>query len=237
MSKLKNLLRQTIQNASRRSIGFAHETNTTPNPQMLIMAKASNKAEAQKLLKAGCSVILTEKINTFDTEKNPVGIQIEAPTTEVIADAVAKNIDFVIFDYEQTLANVFGESEIGKILDLPTANEDQLTTLKYIQNIDAVFVGTIPQPFLVKDQLHFREIAANLSAPLMALIEHVPSTNELLAFRDSGILVISVPNDTNLVTEISKGILEMPLPQLNAEHNAFSPMIPATGGSSEDHTH
>ena len=62
MSKLKNLLRQTIQNASRRSIGFAHETNTTPNPQMLIMAKASNKTEAQKLLKAGCSVILTEKI-------------------------------------------------------------------------------------------------------------------------------------------------------------------------------
>ena len=237
MSKLKNLLRQTIQNASRRSIGFAHESTTIPNPQILIMAKASTKTESQKLVKAGCSIILAEKINNFDLEKNPVGIQNEALTAEIITDAVAKNIDFVIFDYEQTPANIFGESEIGQILNLPTTDDDQLTTLKFIQNIDAVFVGNIPEPFLIKDQLYLRKIAASLSAPLVALIENVPNINDLLALRDSGILVVLTPNDPELVAAVSQQILEMPLPQINTENSTFSPMIPATGGSSEDHSH
>ncbi|MBG93286.1 MAG: hypothetical protein CL792_04825 [Chloroflexi bacterium] len=237
MSKIKNLLRQTIQNASRRSIGFAHETNTIPNPQILIMAKANNKTEAQKLVQAGCNLTLAEKIYKFDVEENTVGIQIEAPTTKIINDAVDQNIDFIIFDYEQTPANVFGESEIGQILNLPDIDDEQLTTLKFMRNIDAVFVGALPEPFFIKDQLHFRNIAASLSAPLVALIENVPSVNDLLALRDSGILVLLTPNDPDLVAAVSKEILEMPLPKINTENNTFSPMIPTTGGTAEHHTH
>ena len=104
-------------------------------------------------------------------------------------------------------------------------------------NIDAVFVGNIPEPFLIKDQLYLRKIAASLSAPLVALIENVPNINDLLALRDSGILVVLTPNDPELVAAVSQEILEMPLPQINTENSTFSPMIPATGGSSEDHTH
>ena len=235
MSKLKNLLRQTIQNASYRSIGFAHETNTKPNPQMLIMAKASNKTESQKLLKSGCNIIISEKNNTFDNDKNPIGIQIESPTAKIITDLVMKNIDFVIFDHEQTPANAFGDSEIGQILSVNTPDDDQLKILKFIQNIDAVFVGTIPKPFLVKDQLNFRMIAASLNAPLIALVESVPNTNDLIALRNSGILVVLTPNDPNFITEMSNAILAMPLQQITATTNVFSPIIPSTGGSSEEH--
>ena len=87
----------------------------------------------------------------------------------------------------------------------------------------------------MKDQLNFRMIAASLNAPLIALVESVPNTNDLIALRNSGILVVLTPNDPNFITEMSNAILAMPLQQITATTNVFSPIIPSTGGSSEEH--
>lgn len=215
MSSFHTRLRQAARASTARSIGFAQAPDAPSAQKLVVMANIEDAKAVPALIAAGAGALLSPSVDLVASlveaaEGLPVGVRIDAASTTATKQATDNGADFIAFNDEESEAEAFLEHEPGRALLMEGKIDDEQLRLIASMRLDAIIVGTPPQPLTVRDQLSLRRITDATRTPLIVPIGDAPNKNTLHAFRNAGALAILTPSNPTIIEATVLAAAEIP---------------------------
>lgn len=204
MSKLSDKIRKALR-LEATPIGF-RAIAPLRNPPLVVVLKleGNDPIRVTTAVEKGADSVLLQ-LDKVDAEAikaaieaaadSSLGVWMEAPDRETVADLVANGVDYVVFDASKTPASTLLEEKAGFVLALPAATSDtQLRSVELV-HLDAVLLPPVKESLTVQGQMDLRRLAVLTRKPLMAPVPASLKTADLECLRDSGVLLVLIDGD------------------------------------------
>ena len=240
MSKLRERISSTRERRSA-PFGFGPRSRTTESQRhVLVLADVDGAEAASQAVAAGADALLSgaEGIEAAveAADGRPVGVRVEAATSDGADALIEAGADFLVFDDAQTEAAALLRPELGHVALLADASaaEEDLRLLQPL-DLDAILLPSARAAATVRDQLLTRRIAELTRKPLIVPVDASVDATQLEVWRDAGALVALISGDAEAVAAVVAAAAAVPAPRERREDrpNALVP-APGTGLMDED---
>lgn len=250
MSKLSTLLRR-VARSEPSPLGFAAFTNRTKNPEMVVAVSIENlDLEATTAAATGGADFIlladgdlerdAEKIKAITSAlKVPCGLRVSKGSAWASETARGLGLDFLRIEDDETPAAALLDEELGFVLTIEQDTSDTILRILESMSFDALFAGSVDNPFTIRRQIELRRISGLAHKPLILSPEEELASEDLESLRDSGVaaLLLEGDNMAAMLPTVRSAVEAMrPRRRRREDRPSPTPTLPsvAHGDSEED---
>jgi hypothetical protein len=202
LSKLIEKL-ERISEGRAQPLGFGAAASRTRSLPMLVIASvpAGSAKPDEVVAKTGADAVLLT-IENWKKEREALakissgkadfiwGVYAQAVSGDEVEQLVEMKCDFVVFAAEMTPAAVLNEERIGKVLQIDSSLDDNLTRAVGRLAVDAVLLsppGKDQPPLTISQLMVYERLAAGAGKHLLAALPPVSPTDDLETWWSLGV--------------------------------------------------